>query len=167
MITFGNKSKACLEELEAAAQKVLKRAAELTPPEYDWSITEAHRPISRQKELFLDGKSHIDGINKKGSHNYYPAKGWDIYPYLAGFGSLIPRNSCYKELLKFTGKEITETNMHLAEKFVISKMSAVAGFMFAAASDLGVNILWGTDWDKDGNMLDHTFQDYPHFQLVY
>ena len=57
--------------------------------------------------------------------------------------------------------------MHLAEKFVISKMSAVAGFMFAAASDLGVNILWGTDWDKDGNMLDHTFQDYPHFQLVY
>jgi len=42
----------------------------------------------------------------------------------------------------------------------------VAGFIFAAASLEKVEITWGTDWDKDGNMLDHNFQDYPHFQGV-
>jgi len=26
-------------------------------------------------------------------------------------------------------------------------------------------VRWGADWDSDGNIKDHKFQDYPHFEL--
>ncbi len=25
---------------------------------------------------------------------------------------------------------------------------------------------WGGDWDRDGQLKDHRFIDYPHFELV-
>ena len=166
MIVYGKQSSANLEEAEDCLKRVAIRAASICPPQHDYSIVQVYRPISEQKELFKNGLTTIDGITRKGMHNFFPSKAMDIYPYLKGFGSLIPNVECYRKLLKFSGKEITENNIHLAEKFIISKMAVVAGVFFAAATIEEVEILWGTDWDNDGNFLDHNFQDYPHFQLV-
>lgn len=33
------------------------------------------------------------------------------------------------------------------------------------ANRLGVELVWGADWDGDGNIAEHTLQDYPHFEL--
>ena len=49
--------------------------------EYDFSILEGHRTIERQQKLYKNGKSQLDGINKKGKHNYNPSLAVDIAPY--------------------------------------------------------------------------------------
>jgi len=49
------------------------------------------------------------------------------------------------------------------ERFVL-----LAGVIKAVAHSLEVSdlIRWGGDWDRDGQMTDETFRDYPHFELV-
>lgn len=166
MIHYGTKSKSVLATLSPKWQKVLECAAEITPAEYDFSLVEGYRSPQRQYQLFLEGKTQLDGDKDKSLHNYFPAEAVDIYPYLKGFGVLIPNLACYKDLLKYSNKEVNEFNMQRAEKFVISRMAMTSGFIFAAAEIEGVRIVMGTDWDRDGNMLDHNFQDYPHHQRV-
>ncbi len=41
----------------------------------------------------------------------------------------------------------------------------LAGMMFQAATDLGVKIRWGMDWDRDWEHTDQSFFDAPHFEL--
>lgn len=42
----------------------------------------------------------------------------------------------------------------------------IAVAMFEAADELGVDIVWGGDWDDDGDESDETgLRDGPHFQL--
>ena len=42
----------------------------------------------------------------------------------------------------------------------------LAGFMFQAASQLGVKLRWGYDWDGDWDHTDQSFHDGPHFELI-
>ena len=42
----------------------------------------------------------------------------------------------------------------------------LAGFMFQAASQLGVKLRWGGDWDGDWIHTDQSFMDLPHFELL-
>lgn len=42
----------------------------------------------------------------------------------------------------------------------------LAGFMFQAASSIGVTLRWGGDWDGDWDHSDQSFFDLPHFELV-
>jgi peptidoglycan LD-endopeptidase CwlK len=41
----------------------------------------------------------------------------------------------------------------------------LAGFMFQAAHEVGVQIRWGGDWDGDWEHKDQTFHDLPHFEV--
>ena len=34
-----------------------------------------------------------------------------------------------------------------------------------AAKDVGVELVWGADWDGDGNIIEHSLRDYPHYEL--
>lgn len=47
------------------------------------------------------------------------------------------------------------------ERFVF-----LAGVIFTIASQMDINVRWGGDWDSDGFMLDETFRDYVHFELL-
>jgi peptidoglycan LD-endopeptidase CwlK len=31
---------------------------------------------------------------------------------------------------------------------------------------MGIEIRWGGDWDGDGDLSDHKFNDLPHFELI-
>ena len=42
----------------------------------------------------------------------------------------------------------------------------VARAMFEAARELGVEIRWGADWDRDGRPRERGEFDSPHFELV-
>jgi peptidoglycan L-alanyl-D-glutamate endopeptidase CwlK len=42
----------------------------------------------------------------------------------------------------------------------------LSGFMFQAASQLGIDLRWGGDWDGDWIHTDQSFHDLPHFELV-
>ena len=45
--------------------------------------------------------------------------------------------------------------------------ACVAGCFFAAASELGVTLRWGGDWDGDGNTKEHKLQDWGHMEIVH
>jgi len=40
-----------------------------------------------------------------------------------------------------------------------------AGFVFGIASQMGIKLRWGGDWDGDLNFKNQTFFDLPHFEL--
>ncbi len=46
------------------------------------------------------------------------------------------------------------------------RMAHFAGFVLGIGAQQGVILRWGGDWDKDGEISDHRFIDYPHFELV-
>ena len=42
----------------------------------------------------------------------------------------------------------------------------LAGFIFQAAKERGVEIRWGGDWDGDWDHKDQSFNDLPHFEIL-
>lgn len=40
-----------------------------------------------------------------------------------------------------------------------------AGFVMGIASQLGINLRWGGDWDMDTDQEDQRLKDYPHFEI--
>jgi len=47
-----------------------------------------------------------------------------------------------------------------------SKFDAINDAMQAAASDLGLTIRWGADWDQDGNPREKGETDSPHWEII-
>lgn len=74
---FGKRSKECLN----TCHKDLQKIAELAINFYDFSVYEGHRSIERQQQLYEEGKSQIDGVTRKGNHNYLPSMAFDCAPY--------------------------------------------------------------------------------------
>ena len=89
----------------------------------DFTVIEGYRTRERQKELFNKGFSRIDGISKKGKHNYFPSRAVDIIPYKKGHNP-------------FDGsKESEDMFYELAEQFK------------KVAKELNIAITWGGDWE--------------------
>lgn len=139
MYQFGNRSAlnlaTCAPQLKDVAMKALSYGV------MDFSVIEGHRPVERQQELYAAGKSQIDGVTRKGKHNYAPSLAMDLLPYPSEINGVSVWND--------------------KQRFCV-----LAGLIFAAASELGVEIRWGGDWDGDGNNADSGFTDYPHFELI-
>ncbi len=43
---------------------------------------------------------------------------------------------------------------------------AFGGFVMGVASEMGIPLRWGADWDGDEVIIDQTFDDLPHFELL-
>lgn len=137
MPVFGKRSLANLANVNPRLVAICNRAVEV----YDFSVIEGHRTVERQLELFEQGKSKIDGISKKGMHNYDPSMAVDLLPYPSTLHNVNVWND--------------EFRFHL-----------LAGVMFTCAYQLGERIRWGGDWNGDGSRADQTFHDLPHFELI-
>ena len=46
------------------------------------------------------------------------------------------------------------------------RFTLFAGFVLGVASQLGIAIRWGGDWDQDTEVDDNRFDDLPHFELT-
>ena len=145
--SFGNSSTAKLNTCHSDLQKILRLA--ISRSRIDFGIGEGHRSLERQKELFDQGRSKIDGISKKGKHNYSPSLAADIYVY--------------------------HPDPELRTKLVYDSGSLcyIAGVIISCSEELLAQgeithrIRWGGNWDKDGVILiDQSFDDLPHFELV-
>jgi len=131
--------KTCHEDL----QKIFALAIQLSP--VDFIITEGHRSVQRQNELFKKGVSKIDGYRILGKHNLTPSMAVDIC-------------ACVKD-----NKKLAYDPAHLA---------AIGGSVFAATQillgekEIKHQLRWGANWDMDGEILtDQRFDDMPHFEL--
>ncbi len=142
MYKFGQKSKASLATCHYDLQLIMNEAIKIT--NVDFGISEGHRSIERQKHIFDEGKSKIDGITRKGKHNHAPSLAADIYPYFDGNANW--------------------DNEHLS--YLSGIIHAVSEMLFQQ-NKITHKIRWGGNWDMDGViLLDQTFDDRPHFELI-
>lgn len=108
----------------------------------DFSVSEGLRSLERQKELFTQGRSKtMASKHLKQDDDFGHAV--DLYPY-----------------------PINMVAVHSGKAQEIIRFGVLAGLMFAAAQKNGVQLRWGGDWNGDGQTLDHTFFDAPHFEIV-
>ena len=127
----------------------------------DFTLTEGHRPVERQFELykkgreFVDGRwkvknkkwivTKIDGYNIKGKHNYDPSLAVDFCAYVPG-----------------KVEELMWDTSHLV--YIASALVSIAEFLFEKG-DIEHKLRWGGNWDKDGDLADSNFYDRPHVEL--
>jgi peptidoglycan L-alanyl-D-glutamate endopeptidase CwlK len=117
---FGDRSKSNLEQVDADLIKICYEVIH----NIDFSVIEGHRTLKRQKQLFNDGKSQIDGISQKGNHNYLPSRAVDIIPYKKGYN---PFDGTVESELMFY-KLYTEVQK--------------------ASEKLNIAIKWGGSWEN-------------------
>jgi peptidoglycan L-alanyl-D-glutamate endopeptidase CwlK len=140
MASFGNKSTTILSTCHRDLQVICREAIKT----FDFSIYEGERPIDRQQQLFKDGKSKIDGINKKGKHNYSPSLAFDGAPYPIDFSEDSKKKARF---YYWAGVMFTVADRLLQEGKITHKLR------------------WGGDWDSDKDFTDQTFDDLCHFEL--
>ena len=45
------------------------------------------------------------------------------------------------------------------------RQTLFAGFVIGVASQMGINLRWGGDWDQDFQVVHNRFDEFPHFEL--
>lgn len=144
--SFGRRSKQQLDTCHEDLQKIHQLA--ITRTRIDYGIAEGHRSVERQQQLFAEGKSKIDGVDRLSKHNQTPSLATDIYIYHPDPG-LRSKLAYDKGSLCYVAGIIISCSEELIEKGEVSH-----------------RIRWGGNWDKDGVIIqDQSFNDLPHFEL--
>lgn len=108
----------------------------------DFSVVEGVRTVERQRELVAAGKSKT--MNSKHLvQDDGTGHAVDLYPY-----------------------PIDMNRVNQGDAREIARFGVLAGIIRALAKQNDIMVVNGADWDGDGENLDHTFFDAPHFQLV-
>lgn len=109
-----------------------------------FGISEGHRTVERQMQLFKEGKTKIDGIKKLSKHNYNPSLAVDLFALKDGKADFNKDNIIY----------LAGIIVALSEMFYERGMTSY-------------QIRWGGNWDRDGEIItDQDFDDLVHFELV-
>ena len=137
MPAFGERSQKNLDTCHHQLQLVANEAI----LHVDFSVIEGHRSLERQKKLFDEGRSKIDGISQQGKHNPDPSEAFDLLPYPA----------------MVNGVNVWEDR----DRFLL-----FAGFVKGIATSMGITLRLGADWDGDFSTADQTFHDLPHFEIL-
>ena len=114
-------SKRSLNNLKNVDKRLIHICNELIN-HIDFTVIEGHRSLERQLELYEQGYSQIDGITKKGKHNYLPSLAIDIIPYKKGHNPFDGSKEC-EQMFNTLAKEFKKV-----------------------ANELGYKITWGGDW---------------------
>lgn len=139
---FGNTSRLRLATCHPDLHLIMETAIDLS--DVDFGISEGFRSVEDQQRYFLEGKSKIDGVKRKGKHNYNPALAVDIYPYVNG--------------------KANYDNEHCS--YLAGLIQGVAELLYRSGK-ITHKIRWGGNWDMDGEiLLDQSFKDRPHFELI-
>ena len=105
---------------------------------FDHSIICGTRGEQEQTVAFESGFSKVEYPNSM--HNSYPSMAVDVLPYPIDWKD-------EKRMIYFAGF-VMATAIRLKEEKKISH-----------------NLRWGGDWDRDLELKDNKFQDYPHYEL--
>lgn len=141
MFKLGKRSLERLETCHVDLQVIMEEA--ISTSMVDFGVAEGHRNIARQNKLFKEGKSRIDGINKKGKHNEFPSEAVDIFAYYNGKAQWDDIHLGY-----LAGHILCTAKRLLKEGKVTHKLRS------------------GGNWDDDGIFVyDHSLKDLPHYEI--
>lgn len=115
----------------------------------DFTVLEGARPDALQLKYFKEGKSKLDGINKKSKHQVTKQNplsfAVDVAPYPLDFSN---------------------THKKLARFYFLAGIIVATAERLKSEGKITHSIRWGGDWDSDHDYLDNSFDDLPHFELV-
>lgn len=129
-------SKESIEKLETCRPDLQLLFIEVIK-HWDCKIICGHRNKEEQDWAFLNGTSQKQFPYS--AHNQLPSKAVDAVPYPVNWETKNP-----KDLVRWY---------------------AFAGFVLGVASQMGIKLQWGGDWDNDKDFKDQNFDDLPHFEL--
>lgn len=136
---FGERSN---EELQGVHPKLVDLCRSvLATGVMDFSVIDGLRTIEEQKKLVERGVSKTMRSYHLAHADGY-ARAVDLAPYPLSWDKV--RRGDWME---------------------ISRFGVLNGLIQVKAQILGLTVTWGGDWDRDGQTLDHSFSDAPHFQL--
>ena len=138
MPKFGKQSQERLATCHSNIVKLMYTVVEF----YDITILCGYRNEGEQELAFANGKSKAKFGHSP--HNHFSALAVDIAPYQAGVGIPLHDGQWDKDQFIF-----------------------MAGIVLAKADELGIDITWGGDWNKNQLVIrDQSFNDLPHFQIT-
>ena len=141
MYSFGARSEAnlitCDTELQMVAREVIKYI--------DFSVIEGARSDERQLQLYRDGKSTLNGRDKRSKHQVTDEQPLSKAMHLLPHPAVVHGVNVWTDYQRFT---------------------LFAGMVVGIAATMGITVIWGMDWNRDFSMTDTGFHDYPHFQLL-
>lgn len=103
---------------------------------YDCTVICGHRGQQEQDAAYAEGRSKLK--YPQGKHNSMPSQAVDVGPYIKGQGLSWDNRQC----------------------------TYFGGYVMGVASQMGIKIRWGGDWDRDQDVKDQTFNDLVHFELA-
>ena len=127
-------------------------------------VLEGARPLERQQQLFREGKSQIDGVERKGNHNYTPSRAVDAGPYPIVWPT--PLWTAIREALQALPNAGAVLRLVRQLVKVVGRWYYFAGFVRGLAAARGIPIRQGADWDGDFELRDQRFDDLPHTELI-
>jgi len=102
------------------------------------AVLVGHRGEREQNQAFYEGRSKLTYPFSK--HNKKPSRAVDVVPWHAD-----------SPHIRWDDKE---------------RFYHFGGFVTGTATEMGIIIRWGGDWDRDGELRDQNFFDLAHFELV-
>jgi len=151
MPKFGLASRRALETCHFDIQRVFNKVIKTV----DCSITEGHRNEETQTEMFVTGRSKVEWPKSK--HNTKPSRAVDAIPW--------PVDWAFEKELIWAAtrgdKKAVQKIMHN-----IQRWARFNGFVLGVAEAMGIKLISGADWDRDFDLTDQRFDDWPHYQLA-
>ncbi len=156
MYNFGKSSLSRLETCHPDIQLILHELIKI----YDVSVLEGKRSEARQMELFKEGKSHLDGVNKKSKHQ--PEDAYDNDGILLGKLSYAVDIMPWKAGTNaFSGAKLDDARFYFMMGLV-----RVISIKLLEQGLISHKVRFGLDWDSDDVYSDSNFHDLPHFELI-
>ena len=139
MFAFSERSLNNLKGVHPKLVEIVHRALELSP--CDFTVLEGVRSQARQDELWAQGRTKpgavVTWVQTSGTHGIQA----DGYGHAV---DLAPYPIDWNDFNRF---------------------DQVANAMLAAATEFGVKIRWGGNWDMDDTIHERGESDSPHFEL--
>ena len=121
---------------------------------FDFSIKDGVRGEKAQAKAFESGNSKVQYPDSR--HNKTPSQAIHFRPYPVRW----PQSIDFSE-----SKVVIKKKMKIYSK-QLGRFYQLAGFVQAVATDLNIQIRWGGDWNKDGDIMDQNFDDLAHWEVV-
>lgn len=155
--SLGARSQANLAGVHPHLRAVVQRAIKIS--RQDFTVTEGVRTKERMWALWGQGRTAAE-CRAKGVPEPYARPAEDKVTWLNN-----PLASNHRVMADGFGHAVDLVPYPVDWK-TLSKFDEIALAMFSAATELGVKIRWGADWDGDGKPRERGESDSPHFEVA-
>lgn len=150
MNKFGHASQNALDSAHGALRLIAVKVLAIK----DHSVLKGHRPESEQNAAYYGNPQRSKLKWPDGKHNGVPSRAIDVQTYplplngLAQAATILPK---YKEEYQ---RRLREEQLYLL------------GLYMGIASEMGITLRTGADWDRDGEIADNGWDDFFHVEII-